>query len=136
MDLKKNRETYPLFFRKIIKSMKNHSMIPRIQMNSKKGSESQQLELKCPPLLQLLYVSHRQLCSQWGLKLFSFSLRWSNEQYMDFRIYFTESLNSIYFKYHYLGHNKYETAYRRNEAFNLKQKVVELLNMKSTACEK
>lgn len=112
--------------------MKNHSMIPRIQNNSKKGTESQLPELKCSPLLYFLYVSHRQLYSQWRLKVFSFPLRWSNEQYTDFKIYFKESLNFIYFKCYCLGHNKYATAYRHNEAFNLKQKVVELLNMKST----
>ena len=51
---------------------------------------------------------------------------------MDFRNYFTESFASIYFKYHFLESNKYATARRHNEVFNLEQKVVEVLNMKAT----
>lgn len=80
-----------------------------------------------------LGVSHMDCSYRRDSKYFLFLLeRATHDIWISENI--SKSFNSIYFKYHCLESNKYATAHRHNEVFNLEQKVVELLNMKATEC--
>lgn len=119
--------------RKEKKKRRTIALMPRIQPNSKKGTEPQWPVLKCSLLLQPWCVSHGLFFLQRDLKYFLFLLeRATHDIWISENI--SESFNSIYFKYCCLESNKYATAHRHNEVFNLEQKVVELLNMKATEC--